>query len=256
MMHRLERALAAALACGALALPVPARGEDARLPVLRHLEYKLSVSVTGKTEGKIQDAIQTFGTGSARAPKQGDVLTVMSNASEEGRIVADVMAATKDGGLVVDVSEEARSRSRRVVRVGVHANGRLDFPPNAEMSEEEGFLLRFLAREIAPAHLEPGSVWNIDENGADYVWRTNFRVIEMKRADDVRLALYSSLTDRKIGSTSVASSGIVDYDPSMDVPLSMQIDTRTLQQNVSSTTTTNLSVRLEVVVDSFRKTLQ
>lgn len=256
MMFLLQRPLAAGLVCG-LALAVPARGEDAKLPVLRHLEFKLSVSVRGKTEGKVQDAIAALGSStSVRSPKQGDALTVVMNSNEEGRIVADVMAATQDGGLVVDVSEDARTRSRRVVRVGIHANGRLDFPPDADMSEEEGFVLRFLAREIAPAHLETGSIWNIDENGADYDWRTNFRVIEVKTPDEVRIALESSINARKVAGTAVVSSGTVDYDPPMDVPLRMRIDTRTRLQTPSTTTTTDLSVSLELAEDSFRKARQ
>jgi hypothetical protein len=255
MMFLLQRSLAAGLACG-LALAVPARGEDAKLPVLRHLEFKLSVSVAGKTEGKVQDAIAALGSTNARAPKRGDAMTVMLNSNEEGRIVADVVAATQDGGLVVDVSEDARTRSRHVVRVGIHPNGRLDFPPDADMNEEEGFLLRFLAREIAPAHLETGSIWNIDENGADYDWRTNFRVIEVKSPDEVRIAFESSLSARKVGGTAVVSTGTVDYDPPMDVPLRMRIDTRTRRQTPSATTTTDLSVTLDLADDSFRKPRQ
>lgn len=255
MRFLLARSLAAGLVCG-LALAVPARGDDAKLSVLRHLEFKLSVSVTGKTEGKVQDAIAALGSTNARAPKRGDAMTVTMTSNEEGRIVADVVAVTQDGGLVVDVSEDARARSKHVERVGIHANGRLDFPRDADVSEEEGFLLRFLAREIAPVHLESGSIWNIDENGADYDWRTNFRVIEVRTPDEVRIALESSLIARKVGGTAVSSTGTVDYDPPMDVPVRMRIDTRTRRQTPSATTTTDLSVSLELAEDSFRKTRQ
>lgn len=253
VMARLPWPLGAAVACGVLGLASPARAGDASLPVLRHLVYKISVSVTGKSEGHVADAIQTFGPASARAPKQGDVMTVTSNAAAAGTIVADVVAAPEDGGLVVDVSEDATSRSRHVVRVGIHPNGRLDFPPQADMSEEEGFLLRLLAREIAPEHLEAGTSWNIDEDGSDYVWRTKFRVLEMKAPDDVRLDIESSLNERKVGGVAVDSTETVEYDPSMAVPRAMRVDSRTRGQSLTTTTTTELVVVLELAEDSFRK---
>jgi hypothetical protein len=251
-MRALRAPAAAALASLALyAGAGTAYADEAKLPVVRHLAYRLSVGWTGRTQEHREDGLQAIRPGPGAA-RQNDSLTVGTRTFEEGRIIADVVAATLDGGLVVDISEEAQTRTRRVVRVGIHSNGRLDYPPDAEMSEEEGFLLRLLARGIAPSHIEEGSTWNVDESGADYVWRTNFRAVEIRASDDVRLEMQSSLTSHGVGGVTVSSSGKVAYDPTRDVPLSMELDTKALRQTATAVTTTDLAISLELLEDSFR----
>jgi hypothetical protein len=240
------------MACIALAGAAPVRADKGLLPILRHLVYKVSIGWTGRAEEHREDGLQAIRPGPGAA-RQNDAMTVAARAHEDGRIVADVVAATLDGGLVVDISEDAQSRTRHVVRVGIHSNGRLDYPPDAEVSEEEGDLLRLLARGIAPPHIEEGSMWNIDETGSDYVWRTNFRAVEIRALDDVHIEMQSSLTSHGVGGVNVTSSGRVVYDPTKVVPLNVQLDTKTRRQTASAVTTTDLAISLELLEDSFRK---
>jgi len=222
------------------------------LPSLRHLVFDLSL--------EMRDAYEV-GALPARSLVRGSLLEQRGVAPKKtqedarafrGRIVCDVVAATADGGLVVDIGEETEGRQAAIVRVAIESNGRLHYPPQKTVFEEEIELLRLLARGIVgPQPHAVGSNWSIDDALQNYESKTTFRVSGSNGSSQVDLD-----AERKSRSTGGANAtgsmaGKIAYDQRTLVPRGAKLLLVTNRQTLDGPHVIRMTIELALLADSF-----
>ncbi|GAC1659378.1 MAG: hypothetical protein NVS4B13_03980 [Candidatus Elarobacter sp.] len=152
-------ALAGLLAIAATAAPSrgSAQGAPDRIRPLRTLVYSVLFS------SKIVNEEHRSGlTATGASPYGSPTAKRTSSVDDSGTLTANVIAASRDGGLAVDVSFVGKATTQPPVRVAILPDGRLSYPPTAQLSPEAARIVSLLARGIMVGRdVSPGSSWTI-----------------------------------------------------------------------------------------------
>lgn len=217
-----------------------AEGPPAAAPI-RHMVFDVGVTATSRLE------IKRSGIGVAG----GNADQYAGGLQSKGRVIADVIAATAQSGLVIDISEDAQTRKSPVVRVAVLPNGALSYDPKAEITDEEAWLLRFLARGLIDKNLAPGATFELRNDGAVVKELTSFHVTGVD--DKGRLKLDVDATVKAGGAQGYdgTTHGRIVYDAAKTIPVSIVLATRTHQESISRLNTVDLQIDFDLAEDSF-----
>jgi len=257
----LDAALAA-LALGAFA-PTAASAADAPpMPSLRHLVFSFDVSEKDETEkhteATISGANADQSQGVASSGAMGHIVKSGATTQRKGQIVIDVLEATQDGGLIVDVKQTSAERAAPVARVGIDWTGGLLVPPTAVVTEEEAALMRLLSRGLmGGATRAKGESWDIVEDSATGTSglgrKTTLRVTDVTPPNLQTIDLLSTFTQSGIHGVDGTAHGKVDYDSKVLVPRQATLTYHERSQTPEGLITTDLSLQLALVQDSFAK---
>lgn len=243
-MKRVTMMLATlALFGGASTIPMAAYAADAPAATpapLRHMVFNITVGI------RTVSTTQGSGIGTDTGTNASG-----SGVAGSGIITANVLAPTADGGLILEISEEAQERKAPPTRVAVRATGEVLTPPNANITDEERILLRYLARGIVALRGPvKGSTWDYDSDAGGTKLHTSFRVVDARDNGmiDIDVDENSSGSGGRMSGT---SHGRVVYDTKKSVPDKVDISTRLRQEGVGGLVTTTITFTADLRDDSF-----
>ena len=229
------------LAFLALVLPPAVRAADApanSAPPLRHMVFAISVGIRSVSTTQGSGIGMDTGTNASGSGQQGS-----------GTITANVIAPTSDGGLILEIGEEAQDRKAPMTRVAVRSSGEVLAPANANVTEEERILLRYLARGII-ANPAKGASWDYDLDAGGGKIHTSFRVVDARDNGTIDVDVDENTTGQG-GRSSSTSHGRVVYDTKKVVPDKVDISTRQRQEGVGGLITTTITFTADLRDDSF-----
>jgi hypothetical protein len=260
---------ALALVLGFAASPRPVRAAvtvPPPLPSIRHLVFNFNVGIDDLTETRIEGnaAGSRGGTegepGAGPATMAGSQVTAgktnkqRADTSRKGQIIIDVVAATQDGGLVVDVSQDSVDKPEPVTRVAITQDGSLNYNPSAELTPEEAALLRLLARGvIGGVARAKGDTWDIPLTSSGYSEKTTYRVVAITAPSLEQIEADSAFEQTGIHAADGLTREKITFDPTVVVPLAATLSSHVNYKNLGSSTTTNMTIQLDLVSDSFAK---
>ena len=244
------------LCLGATGRPSAAATPPPTLPSLRHLVFSFNVSIKDELEQRLEGVVRsdTGMGGGTGLVSSGDRNQVGASAAGKGTIVCDVVAATQDGGLVVDVSEDSVERRRPTVRVAILDNGRLSFPPDSQLNDEETVLLGFLSRGLlGGTQRDTGSQWSVEDGAGDYSAKTTYRVAAAPSDGAMKLDVAAEYRQRGARSYTTDLNAKLDYDAAKLVPTKALVTSKTRRETPQQYQTTDESIDLALLEDSFAK---
>ena len=173
---------------------------------------------------------------------------------DKGTIVADVLAASNDGGLIIETSEVGRETKKPHTKVGVRADGAVMSAPNADLSDEERYLVAFMARNFLPGTtVQVGQTWRQEVGGDKST--SDVTTYKVTGIDDqlVHLAVDRVASSRSVKPFDLHMTGTVDYDAKLVVPTSAKLHGILRSQNTQGYTTVTSDIVLAIAEDSFKK---
>jgi len=215
---------------------------------LRHLVYKLGVTVTTQTEELVMGEngeMPTAGSGVAH---------YTAGMLSRGTMTADVMGFTGDDALAVQISEQTDNRKAPPVRVDVTVDGQLRINPDdlVNVTEEEQELLRLLARKfLSEDGLDAGRwVHELEQGKANL--HEEYRIMARQPNGDLTIALDQRIKVAGAQPYDTTTHGTITYSNSYKVPRSISIDGRTHHEGIQQTETDDTKFSLDLISDSFQ----
>jgi len=215
---------------------------------MRHLVYKVGVTVTSQTEEL------TSGQSGDTMSAASNVATYSAGMLSKGTMTADVIGITQDGALAIQISEDTDNRKAPPVRVDVTSDGQLRIPPDqlVNVREEEQALLRMLGRNFISADDVSAGKWSYQLSQDKANVHEDYQITGTQPNGDLLIAVNQQVKMGGAQPSDTTAHGTITYSSKYKVPRLVAIDGRTHNEGVQQTQTQDTKVNLELLSDSFQ----
>ncbi|MBV8152333.1 MAG: hypothetical protein JOY59_12310 [Candidatus Eremiobacteraeota bacterium] len=240
----------------ACALPCVAAGENASLPVLRHLVFDIRSSSTLRQDRR-RSGLSYLDPGTQQMvnPTGGNYDTISVSSRNLGQLIVDVIAATQDGGLVVDATLDGDTTKMGKTRIAIFPDGRLSYNPSLDLPPEVLRVLPLLGRRVVTGH-DVGDTWTVPLPGKNVKGENDFRITGEAPGDNLNVELQTSMQVSGYPHVDESSRTTSVYSPRLTVPMKVSFTGLIHKEDSGasqSLQTINLTVDATLVQDSFAK---